>query len=73
MTTNRILLITILIMVSLGAILTILQLWGIGIGWSTYVKLIATLGILTLLTAFIMILKADLGDHKKMKDENYLD
>lgn len=56
-----------------SALLTVAQIWGFGIGWDTYIKLIITLGIAVLVLAFVMIAKADLGDHKKMKDENYLD
>jgi len=70
---NRILLITIVVLVALGALLTVGQVWGLGLDFDLYIKAVITIGILVLLIAFVLVVKSDLGDHKKMKDENYLD
>jgi len=70
---NRILLITIVVLVALGALLTVGQVWGLGLDFDLYIKAVITIGILVLLIAFLLVVKSDLGDHKKMKDENYLD
>lgn len=70
---NRYLLILLVILVALGALLTLGQVWGIGLSWDIYIKAVITVGILVLLIAFLLVVKSDLGDHKKMKDENYLD
>ncbi len=65
---------TALISIVLGAALvTIIQLWVPFLSWDVYVKAMITCGILTLVIGFLVIIKADLGEHKKLKDENYLD
>ncbi|MBL4804246.1 MAG: hypothetical protein JKY71_05220 [Alphaproteobacteria bacterium] len=54
--------------------LTITQLWAPEIiGWDNFVKLIITFGILALVLGFLAVVKADFGEHKKLKDDNYLD
>lgn len=63
----------IIIMVCGSALLCILQLWTSIMPWDIFLKVLATLGILTALAGFALVAKADLGEHKKMKDENYLD
>lgn len=69
----RILLISIIIMVCIAAILCIAQLWITIMPWDIFVKTLITLGILTVLAALVLVIKSDLAQHKKMKDENYLD
>ncbi len=63
----------IIIMASTGALVFIAQIWLEFMPWDMFFKVIITLGVLILLAAFILVIKADLGSHKKMKDENYLD
>lgn len=63
----------IIIMVCGGALLSIAQLWVTLLPWDIFIKMVITLGILTVLAAFVLVVKADLGAHKKMKDENYID
>lgn len=55
------------------AALTIIQIWGSILSWDVFVKLIGTLGIVVLVAGFLLVVKSDFGEHKKMKDENYLD
>lgn len=69
----RVLLITIIIMVCSGAGLCIAQLWLNIIPWDIFIKTLITLGILTVLAGLVLVIKSDLAQHKKMKDENYLD
>lgn len=73
MNLHRIMLGAIIVMVIAAAVISLMQLWGFGFGWDLFIKLIVTLGGLILLAALLMVLCADLGQHKKMKDENYLD
>jgi large-conductance mechanosensitive channel len=53
--------------------LTIAQLWIPVVSWDNYIKLIVTFGIVALVLGFLIIIKADFGEKKKLKDENYLD
>ncbi|MBI1300389.1 MAG: hypothetical protein GC137_01910 [Alphaproteobacteria bacterium] len=63
----------IMIMVCAAAFITIIQMWFPFMSWDNYFKAIITLAILTVVAAFVLVIKSDLGQHKKMKDENYLD
>ena len=56
-----------------GAILIILNIWGIELPENLFYKVLATLGVLILLFGFLMVVNSDFGMHKKLKDENYLD
>lgn len=60
-------------MVVFGAGLVILQMWTSFMAWDTFIKIIITLGILVIVLGFLLVIKADLSEHKKLKDENYLD
>lgn len=76
MSLHRPLLIFIIITVCICAILTIAQIWTLPVpvmDWWTYIKLMATAGILVGLSALVMVLRIDLSEHKKLKDQNYLD
>jgi len=76
MSLHRALLIFIIVAVAGSALLTIAQIWTIPapvMDWATYTKLMITVGILVLLAAFVLVIKADLGEHKKLKDDNYID
>ncbi len=63
----------IIVMVCIGALISIAQIWTIFLAWDVFFKALITLGILIVLAGFILVVKSDLGSHKKMKDENYLD
>ncbi|MCB9988959.1 MAG: hypothetical protein H6868_06450 [Rhodospirillales bacterium] len=56
-----------------AAALTIGQIWFDILSWAVAWKAFITLGILFVLIGFLMVVKADFGQHKKLKDENYLD
>lgn len=56
-----------------GALLTVVQMWTYALSWDVFVKLLGTLGIAVVVAGFLLVVKSDFGEHKKMKDENYLD
>ncbi len=66
-------LIGLVLIVIASAGLTIAQLWFPVVSWDNYIKLIVTFGIVALVLGFLIIIKADFGEKKKLKDENYLD
>ncbi len=70
---HQIFLKSIIAMVCAIALLSLAQMWGPILSWDIFIKTIITLGVLVVLAALIMALKSDLGSHKKMKDDNYLD
>lgn len=67
------LLYTVIACVLAGAGMTILQMWTHILQWDAYLKILGTLGIVMIVAGFLLVVKADFGEHKKMKDENYLD
>lgn len=67
------LLYTVIGCVLLGAAITILQMWTMMFEWSAFIKILGTLGIVLLVAGFLLVVKSDFGDHKKLKDENYID
>ncbi len=67
------LMIAIITLVCLTAFLFIAQIWVPIMDWSTFIKLMITLGVLIVLLALFMILSSDLANRKKLKDEDYLD
>ena len=56
-----------------GAALTILQMWTQLLQWDAFIKILGTLGIVLLVAGFLLVVKSDFGDTKKLKDQNYLD
>lgn len=64
---------TLIGLVCLGAGLVIAKIWGIELPDDMFFKIMATLGVLILLFGFLLVVNSDFGQHKKLKDENYLD
>lgn len=64
---------TIIGTVLLGAFLGIVQLWFQPMEWDIFIKAMVTLGIIFLITGFLMVVGVDFGSQKNLKDENYLD
>lgn len=56
-----------------GATLTILQMWTHILQWDAFLKILGTLGIVLVVAGFLLVVKADFGEHKKLRDQNYLD
>ncbi len=59
--------------VLLGAALTLIQIWTEFLDWEQFIKVGSTLAIITVVCGFIVAAKSDLSEHKKLRDENYLD
>lgn len=55
-----------------ASVLVILSIWGVDLSDVLY-KLLATIGVLILLVGFLLVVKSDFAEHKRLKDENYLD
>lgn len=56
-----------------GAVLTVLQIWTQFIAWDAFLKIGGTLAVVILAIGFVIVAKSDFSEHKKLKDENYLD
>jgi uncharacterized membrane protein YjjP (DUF1212 family) len=56
-----------------GALLIILKIWGVSLPEDLFFKILATLGVLVLLFGFLLVANSDFGQHKKLRDEHYLD
>jgi high-affinity Fe2+/Pb2+ permease len=69
---QRSLLLVLIGLVIAGAGLVILTIWGVDLGAALF-KILATIGVLILLVGFLMVVKMDFGEHKRLKDEDYLD
>ena len=70
---HKFMLFALVTMVVVATVLVILQIWMSFMSWDMFIKVMITLGILILLFGFLMVVGADLGQHKRLKDENYLD
>lgn len=60
-------------LIILGALLTIGQIWGPILSGDLYYKIIVTLAIIVILMGLVLAITSDLGQHKKLKDDNYVD
>ncbi|MCE7886159.1 MAG: hypothetical protein DYH13_01455 [Alphaproteobacteria bacterium PRO2] len=69
---QRSLLLVLIGLVIAGAALIILTIWGVDLGAALF-KILATIGVLILLVGFLMVVKMDFGEHKRLKDQDYLD
>ena len=73
MTLHRALVIGLIGLVSLAAVLIILNIWGIVFDGELLFKLLATIGVLVVLAVFLLVIKSDFGEHKRLKDEDFID
>lgn len=53
--------------------IVIMKIWGIQLPEDLFFKILATLGVLILLFGFLMVVNSDFGEHKKLKDDNFID
>ena len=60
-------------LVLLGAVLIVMSIWGIVIDSSLLFKLLSTIGILILVVGFLLVVKMDFGEHKRLKDNDFID
>lgn len=60
-------------LVLFGGLVIILQVWGLLLHPGLFLKLLATIGVLIFIAGFLLVVKLDFSEHKKLKDENYID
>lgn len=53
--------------------MVIVQLWWVGFQWGVFAKVVVSLGILTVLVAFLLAVTEDFGQNKKLRDNSYID
>ena len=73
MTLHRALVMGLIGLVSLACVLIILSIWGVVFDGELLFKLLATIGVLVVLAGFLLVVRADFGEHKRLKDENFID
>lgn len=73
MNLHRVLVLALIGLVILGGLLVILQIWGVLFSGEVLFKLLGTIGILILIAGFLLVVKQDFGEHKRLKDENFID
>ncbi len=61
----------VLLAVASGAVV-ILHIWGVDLG-ALFYKLLATFGVLALVAGFLLVVKSDFSEHKRLKDQNFID
>jgi len=70
---NKFLLRALIGLVLFGGIVIIMQIWGVHFGPDVFLRIIGTVLVLMILIGFLLVVKIDFGEHKRLKDENYLD
>lgn len=73
MSLHRALVITLIGLVLLGAMLIVLSIWGVFIDSNFLFKLLATIGVGILVIGFLLVVKMDFGEHKRLKDNDFID
>lgn len=73
MNLHRALVIALLALVTVGAFLVILWIWGFGFDPTLLFRLLATVGVLIVLAGLFLVIKADFSEHKRLKDQNFID
>lgn len=61
------------VMALAGTVLVLDQIWVRAVPWEIFLRLVVTLVILAVLDVFLILVRADFAEHKKLKDDNYLD
>ena len=70
---HKTLLLIIIGLIVLAALLGITQLWVPLLSWDIFAKAMITILIVVVVLGLLMVLKNYLGEHKNLKDDNYLD
>jgi hypothetical protein len=73
MTLHRALVLSLIALVLFGGTIIILSIWGVMIDGDALFKLLATIGILILVIGFLLVVKTDFGEHKRLKDNDFID
>ncbi len=53
--------------------MVIVQLWWVGFQWGIFAKVVVSLGILTVLVAFLLAVTEDFGQNKNLREKDYID
>lgn len=73
MSLQRALVLSIIGLVTLGGALIILNIWGVSFGADVLFKLLATIGVLILVIGFVLVARLDFAEHKRLKDNDFID
>lgn len=73
MNLHRALVVSLIGLVLLAGALVILKIWGVGLAPDFIFKILATVGILILVIGFLLVVKMDFGEHKRLKDNDFID
>ena len=73
MTLHRALVYTLVGLVLVGALFVILSIWGVTFDPGLLFKLLSTVGVLIVIVGFLLVVRSDLGEHKNLKDQNFID
>ncbi len=73
MTLHRALVIALLGLVVFGAMLVLLWIWGVSFDPTLLYKLLATTGVLIVLAGLVLVIKSDFAEHKRLKDQDFID
>jgi hypothetical protein len=72
MSLHRVLVLFLVGLAIAAAALVILNIWGVDLGEILW-KVLSTLGILALLIGFLLVVRSDFGEHKRLKDNDFID
>lgn len=72
MSLHRVLVLFLVGLAIAAAALIILNIWGVDLGEILW-KVLSTLGILALLIGFLLVVRSDFGEHKRLKDNDFID
>lgn len=73
MSLHRALVLALIGLVILGGFLIILSIWGIAIDGDMLWKMLATIFILIVVIGFLLVVRMDFGEHKRLKDNDFID
>jgi hypothetical protein len=73
MTLHRALVLGIIGLVVLGGFVMILQIWGLLDNPDFFFRIMGTIVVLALVAGFLLAVRQDFAEHKRLKDENFLD
>ena len=73
MNLHRALVLSLIGLVLLAGILIILSIWNVVLQPDIIFKILATVGILILVIGFLLVVKMDFGEHKRLKDNDFID
>lgn len=73
MSFQRALSLSIIALVILGGFVLILNIWGVFADGVLLFRLLATIGVLILVIGFVLVARLDFAEHKRLKDNDFID